>query len=184
MKQILFFLFFFLCPPYAVAQEWVIDPSQSEIRFSGEHAGMEFTGTFGTWNADITFNPEALAQATAEVVIDLTSAATGNKTYDGTLPQGDWLNSAKVTTARFTAQQFTPLEGERYQVEGVLALRGVEVPVTLQSTIAIRGDTAHVSASARLKRLDFGIGNDSDASGEWVSLEIPVEIKLVATRTH
>lgn len=184
MKQLFLFLSFLLFPSFAFAQGWVIDPSQSEIRFSGSHAGNDFSGTFGTWKADIIFNPEALEQATAAVEIDLASAVTGNKTYDGTLPQGDWLDSAKGTAATFTAQKFTHLEGERYQIDGVLNLRGVEVPVTLYSTIAIRGDVAKVSASARLQRLDFGIGKGSDSSGEWVSLEIPVEIKLTATRAQ
>jgi hypothetical protein len=54
--------------------------------------------------------------------------------------------------------------------------------VKLVFDLKIDGDIARVSGRAMLKRLDFGIGRKSDAAGALVSLDIPLEITLVARR--
>jgi hypothetical protein len=61
-------------------------------------------------------------------------------------------------------------------------MRGARLPVTLLFDLRIEGDTAWMSGRAKLQRLDFGIGKISDAEGAWVSLEIPLEITVVARR--
>ena len=66
--------------------------------------------------------------------------------------------------------------------EGTLTLRGAAVPVTLPFTLTLDGARAEMSGRAVLQRLDFGVGRGPDAAGAWVSLDIPVEVKVVATR--
>ena len=61
-------------------------------------------------------------------------------------------------------------------------MRGAKLPVTLAFDLKIDGDMAWISGRANLKRLDFGIGKMSDPEGVWISLDIPVEITLVARR--
>jgi hypothetical protein len=39
-----------------------------------------------------------------------------------------------------------------------------------------------MSGRTSLRRLDFGIGKMSDSDGAWISLDIPLEITLVARR--
>jgi hypothetical protein len=61
-------------------------------------------------------------------------------------------------------------------------MRGAALPITLVFDLRIDGDTAWMSGRTNLKRLDFGIGRRSDADGAWVSLDILLEITLVARR--
>ena len=171
-------LFLFASP--ALAAEWKIDPAQSQIRFSGTHAGNDFSGAFEKWEGAIQFDPQALAASHARITVDLASAKTGNATYDKTMPQADWLNSGAKAEAVFETTAFTEITPGAYKIDGKLTLREVTLPVSLDATIKIDGKKALVNAKTSLKRLDYAIGKSSDATGEWVSLEIPVEIKLVA----
>lgn len=164
------------------ADEWRIVKRDSRIAFAGTHAGSPFKGTFDAWDATITFDPANLAAARVAVTVDLASANTGDSTQTGTLQEPGWLDSAKAATARFETQTIRSTGPQSYVAEGTLAIRGVRLPVILPFTLVIDGGTARMSGQTELKRLDFGIGRDADASGSWVSLAIPVTITVVATR--
>ncbi|MEM7775955.1 MAG: YceI family protein [Pseudomonadota bacterium] len=167
----------------AAAQSWTVVSTESRIGFSGTHAGTTFKGTFETWSAEIRFDPEDLANSKAVVTVDLTSARTGNATYDKTLPSADWLDTASAKTAVFETQSITRTDNGDYLADGQLRLRGADIPVKLAFTLKIDGETAVMTGTSTIARLDFGIGKTSDASGAWVSLEIPLEIKVTAKRT-
>jgi polyisoprenoid-binding protein YceI len=164
----------------AHAADWVIDTPKSSIAFSGTHAGAAFNGRFQKWSGQIRFDPAKLPEAKAIIVIDLASALTGNKMYDGTLPQADWFNIKAARQARFETSSIKAA-ANGYVAQGILNVRGVSVPVTLPFTLVISGKQAVMQGQTSLKRMAFGIGKSSDASGEWVSLDIPLKIKVVAT---
>jgi len=173
----------YLFGPHApAAAEWIVDAGESRIAFSGTHTGRTFAGSFRNWMADITFNPDDLVASKAVVRIDLSSATTGDATYDKTLPTADWLDTARTATADFETASFRSIAPSRYEANGTLEMRGAKLPVTMVFDLRIDGDTAWMSGRASLKRLDFGIGKISDAEGTWVSLDIPLEVTLVARR--
>lgn len=167
--------------PAATAAEWTVVERESRIGFSGTHAGRGFKGAFARWTADITFDPAKLETARAVVKVDLASAATGDTTYDKTLPTVDWFNIAKFTTATFTTTGFTAAGGNAFEALGTLDLRGTQVPVTLRFTFERTAAGARLEGRTTLKRTDFGIGKGSDATGEWVSIDIPLEVSVALT---
>jgi polyisoprenoid-binding protein YceI len=169
-------------PLTAAAAEWIVDAGQSRIAFSGTHTGHAFTGSFRNWTAAITFDPEDLAASRANVRVDLSSATTGDAIYDKALPTSDGLDTARAATANFETLSIRSVASGRYEANGTLEMRGARLPVALVFDLRIDGDTARMSGRANLKRLDFGIGKMSDADGAWISLDIPLEITLVARR--
>ncbi len=171
----------FVCAPSAMAADWVINPTKSSIAFSGTHAGNMFNGVFQKWSGQIRFDPTKVADAKAVILIDLASARTGNKMYDGTLPQDDWFAIKAGRQARFETSSIKATPTGSYVAQGSLKLRGVSVPVTLPFTLVISGKQAVMQGQTSLKRMAFAIGKSSDTSGEWVSLDIPLNIKVVAT---
>ncbi len=176
-----FYLAAILCavtPAYAA--DWIIDNKVSRIGFSGTHAGNSFKGTFERWQGQIRFDPLKLGDSKAVILIDLASARTGNKIYDGTLPQSDWLAVKAQPNARFETSSIKSSGPNSYVAQGSLSLRGTAVPVTLPFTLTITGKRAVMQGQTNIKRLAFGIGKASDATGEWVSLDIPVTIKVSA----
>lgn len=177
-----------LCARAGIAAEWIVDAGASRIAFSGTHTGRAFSGSFQRWVADITFDPNQLASSKAVVRVDLASATIGNATYDKTLRTPDWLDTTRSAVAVFETTSFRIVAPGRqeldgtYEADGTLELRGGKLPVTLAFDLKIDGDMAWLSGRASLKRLDFGIGKKSDPEGVRISLEIPVEITLVARR--
>lgn len=160
------------------ATQWEVASEKSTITFSGTHAGRAFDGTFKSWTADITFDPNALDQAKADVRIDLASAETGDVTYDKTLPTADWFNIKAVAEGRFVTSSIKAVADDAYQAVGTLTIRGFDVPVTLDFTFAQDGDTAKLVGTTKLKRMDYEIGKGSDATGAWVSLNIPIKVDV------
>jgi polyisoprenoid-binding protein YceI len=169
---------------FAMAEpaKWIVRPAESKISFSGTHAGSAFAGEFRSWTADIRFDPNDLAGSKAVVLVDLTSAFTGDQTYDKTLPTADWFDVGKFAEGRFETIGFTAKGGNQFEAQGTLALRGVKADVLLKFTFDEKGTTAKLSGETTLQRLDFGIGKGSDAPGDWVSLDIPVSVSVVMDR--
>lgn len=163
--------------PASVAK-WAVVQGESRIAFSGSHAGKAFKGTFERWQADIAFDPSDLQGSKARVIVELASARTGDITYDKTLPSGDWFDIAKTPSGIFETTAFKSLGTDKFEADGMLDIRGFKVPVKLAFEWKASGDTAKLAGKTMLKRLDFGIGKGSDAPGEWVSLDVPVEISV------
>lgn len=161
---------------------WVMDPARSELQFAGTHIGRPFSGTFGTFTADIAFSPGALATSRAAIVVDLASARIGNREYDSALPGTDWLDSARVAQALFATTRFTATGPMAFVAEGRLTLRGVTRDVRLPFSLRFAGDEVVMEGTTVLNRLDFAIGAKNDAAAEWVSREITLTIRLTARK--
>ena len=162
--------------------KWTVDPAQSEISFSGTHAGNEFTGKFGTWTAEIAFDPARLEQSKVLVTIDTASAATGDKTYDGSLPSPEWLGPKAFPTATFESKTFRQTGDSTYEVDGTLTLKGVAQDIALPFSLTTEGDKTVMEATTSLDRLLYQVGVASDPKAEWVSKDITVAIKVSATK--
>jgi polyisoprenoid-binding protein YceI len=169
-------------PVPGAAALWAVDLANSRLGFGGTHSGTPFKGAFERWTATITFDPANLAASKAVVMIDLASAKTGDSTYDGTLPDADWLDVKQSAVAKYETASITSKGGNSYAADGRLTLRGVTLPVVLTFDLIIDGVTARMTGRAEIQRLAFGIGKGSDAGGSWVSLAIPVEVNVIAKR--
>ena len=187
MKKILCAAAFALClaAAPALAADYVVDYKNSKIGFSGTHAGKAFSGTFGTWTATISFNPADLAASKIVATFDTASAATGDRMYDGTLPQADWFDAKTHPQATFVSTAIRAKEdGSGYSATGDLFLRGITKPVSFDFTLDGAGENGtpvRARAQFALDRLDFDIGKKSDAKAEWVSREITLALDIAAT---
>ncbi len=160
------------------AKAWGVDKAESAITFSGVHAGTPFEGQFKEWTANIEFDPAAPESAVVLVTIETASAETGNGLYNGTLKGADWFNVGTFPQARFEALGAEPDGSGNYMLNGKLTIRDHTVPVAV--TFQASETEAKADATVTLQRLEFGMGAESDPQGDWVSLEIPVTVKLVA----
>jgi polyisoprenoid-binding protein YceI len=165
----------------AGAAEWVVDPGRSAIRFSGVQVGVPFTGRFERFKATVAFDPARPETGHAVVLVDLASARTGDVQRDQALPQKDWFDAQAAREARFEATRFVDKGRGDYEAAGTLTIRGTGRPVTLPFHLDLEGGTAHVSGRVGLVRTDFGVGQGPWASGQWVGLDVGVEVDLVAT---
>lgn len=169
----------------SVAADYAVDYDASTITFSGTHAGDAFEGLFEDWNMQITFNPDDLSTSRIKARFTLDSAKTGNATYDGTLPQGDWFDVKNHPEGVFTSTAITTNDDGSYGAEGDLTLRGITQPVRFDFTLSdLDADPVMVAATFPIDRLAFDIGKKSDAKAEWVGQMITLTLAIQASRVE
>jgi polyisoprenoid-binding protein YceI len=166
----------------AEAATWTADPAKSRLGFSGQQTGTPFTGRFKTWAATIDFDPAHPEAARIAATVNTASATTDDPQKDEALPAADWFDASQFATATFAAAGFTPEGGDAYAATGRLTLRGVSRDVMLPFTLTIAGDEAHARGHAKLVRTDFGVGQGTWSNGDYVALDVDVDVDLVATR--
>jgi polyisoprenoid-binding protein YceI len=166
----------------AHAADWTVDPAQSHLGFSGVQNGAPFKGSFGKWTARIVFDPAHPEAAEAKVTIELSSATTGDAQRDAALPQAEWFDVKAFPEARFEATGFVAKGGDAYEAPGTLTIRGIDKDVVLPFTLAVTGDKAVAKGHLSLVRTGFGVGQGVWATGDWVALDVGVDLDLVATQ--
>ena len=166
----------------AAPAAWAVDKAASKLGFNSSFSGMAFSGTFRRWDAQIAFDPKALAASSATVSIEPASVATGDPDRDDALPTSDWFDVAHFPRATFTTKSFKSLGANRYQADGVLTLRGVSRPVSVPFTLTIAGDVATMSGQVPIDRSAFGVGQGQWKSAETVPLPVTVTIAITARR--
>src|SRR5690349_9023359 len=148
----------------SAAIHWRMEPTASQLTFVGKQAGAEFTGKFERFTADIQFDPKDLATSKFIVDIEMGSVNSKDKERDDTLKGNDLFNVKRWPKGRYVAETFTAKGGDEFSAIGKLTIRDVtrEVPIDFTFTLDPAGKNAWLKGSAKLKRLDFGVGQ-----GEW-----------------
>ncbi len=164
------------------AAGWTIDPAASSIAFGGTHAGAAFKGRFERWEGQVWFDPADLAGSKAVITVQTASARTGDPTQEGSLQGAEWFDPSRYPTARFETTGFRALGGDRYEATGRLRIKTTTVPVVLPFTFRETGGVAAVDGRLELDRTALDMGMESDATGDWVSKMIGVQIKVTARR--
>jgi polyisoprenoid-binding protein YceI len=153
------------------------DAAQSRLEFTGVQAGAEFKGVFHKFTATVDFAPDAPADSRIDVQIDMNSADSMDKDRDGTMRGPDIFDVAHFPTAHYVTRSISKTAAG-YSAIGALTLRGVtkDVPIDFQFAAAPGG--AKLTGSAKLKRLDFGVGQGDWKSTEWVGDAVKVSFSL------
>jgi cytochrome b561 len=175
--------------PASVTQDqadgnWLIDYDASEIRFSGTHSGAEFSGVFEDWSAVINFDTGALDTASANVTVATSSAQTGDTIYDNTLEAAEWFDVRAFPEATVLLSDFRRSEDA---VDGTLVATAaltikeltVEVPFTFD--LAEADGVWTMTGSTDLSRQALDLGQESDATADWVSADISVSVTVQAS---
>jgi polyisoprenoid-binding protein YceI len=162
----------------AHAAGYVADPAGSKLEFVGVQAGAEFTGGFHKYTAAIDFAPDALATAHLDVQIDLTSVDSKDKDRDQTIRGSDIFDVAHFPTAHYVTKTITKT-ATGFSATGSLTLRGVTKDVPIDFQFVSTGPQAKLDGTAKLKRLDFGVGQGDWKSTEWVADAVKINFSLL-----
>jgi polyisoprenoid-binding protein YceI len=169
--------------PVQASTTWKAVPDPHTISWEVTQGENLLTGACARFDADITFDPADLADASVTVLIDTSSCITGDAQKDAYLPQSAWFDVAGFPQATFKASEFQYIGGDDYVAIGTLMLRGVAKDVSLPFTLTINGNEAHVVGETTLQRLAYGIGDTAQLSApSVVGLDVKVKIDLKATR--
>lgn len=175
MIRSLLFLALVVASSCAFAADYTQAPG-STLTFATRYQGEVFTGRFPAFTTRLSFDPAHLATARLDVDIPLAGVTTANSERDSNLRGADFFNIARFPKAHFASTHFRAVAGGRYIADGVLTLRGVAKPVSLQFTWK-PGARPVLSGTATVQRLDFSVGG-----GDWADTGLIPNAVSVSTR--
>lgn len=167
----------------AAAEPYRLDPVHTRIVFVVDHAGLSRAmGVFSGVEGNLEFDPEHWADARVELAIPLASLELGDAGWQSKVLGGAFLYAGKHPLARFVSTAVEPVDGNRARITGDLTLHGVTRPVVLDARLNAvkRHPITHrrsvgFSATATLRRRDFGIVEWPNVIGDDIELMIEVE---------
>jgi polyisoprenoid-binding protein YceI len=162
----------------ACAAGYSADPSLSHLEFVGVQAGADFKGEFHKFTATVEFAPETLANSNLDVQIDMTSVDSGDKDRDTIIRGKDIFDVAHIPTAHYVTKSIIKTAAG-FTAAGTLTLHGVSKDVPIDFQFVSSGAGAKLTGSAKLKRLDFGVGQGDWKSTEWVGDAVKINFSLV-----
>jgi polyisoprenoid-binding protein YceI len=164
-------------PCIANAADYNVQPG-STLGFTSSFQGSNFDGHFTKWTAAISYDATKLASSKFDVTVDLATVKTGDKDRDGALPGADFFNVAKYPQAHFVTTAFHQ-QGSQVIADGMLTLRGVTKPVSLNVAFKPQGNGATLDVTGTVKRLDFGVGGGQYADTSVIGPDVKVMAHLV-----
>jgi len=162
----------------ASTPRYAADPAHSRLEFYGVQAGASFKSVFHKFSAVIEFAPDALGASKFDVQIDLNSLDSGDKDRDDTMRGPDIFDVAHTPTAHYLTRSFAKT-ANGYLAQGALTLRGVTKDVPIEFTFKSTPAGTTLEGAAKLKRLDFGVGQGEWKSTQMVGDEVKVSFSLI-----
>jgi polyisoprenoid-binding protein YceI len=135
-----------------------------------------FVGTLPQFTTRLRFDPARLDNASLDVTIPLDVASVDHPDGTEMLRSREFFDVATYRNARFVADRFRHLGGNRYAADGTLTLRGLSRPVTFSFTWA-PAEQPVLTGSATVKRLEFNVGG-----GDWADTDLIPDEVAVSTR--
>lgn len=165
----------------ARAYQWDVSPKNSKVTFELSAGGQTVKGEFANFRTEIRFDPDLLADATFNVIVDVASLKTGVAEVDKTLPSSEWFDAPKFPQAVFRSAGAKKTGEDKFEAAGDLTVKGVTRPATLTFTVEIDGAEAAGSGELVIDRLGHGVGPEAVA-GIPVPKEVPVKITVKGLR--
>lgn len=167
-------------PAIAEPQSYRIDPVHTQVLFSVDHQGFNRSlGLFKVSGGSLVFDPEDWSQARLQVAVDTTSLLLGDAKWEDTVRSWRFLDSKRHPLAQFRSLSVRREDGANGVVEGELELHGRKQPLSIAFRLnKVANDpyafkrTAGFSATARLRRSDFGMDKVLSAVGDEIELRI------------
>lgn len=156
---------------------YAAQPTASRLEFVGVQAGAEFKGIFHKFTAAIDFEPQSIANAHFDVLIDLSSLDTLDNDRDKNMRGPDIFDIAHFPTAHYVTKSFVKT-ATGYHAVGSLTLRGVTKDVPIDFRFVSTSGEAKLDGVAQLKRLEFGVGQGDWKSTEWIGDVVKVGFSL------
>jgi polyisoprenoid-binding protein YceI len=173
---------------YAAPVDYAVDPVHTRIAFRVVHAGFSHAlGTFSAPSGTLRFDPDDWSTAKLELNVPIASLDLGDKDWNGKVLDGTFFDVGKLPQATFASTAVEKIDDTRMRVHGDLTIHGVTRPVEFEATFnALKRHpltfrrTAGFSATLKVSRKEFGMGNWASVIGD----EVEILVELEATRAH
>ncbi|MFK8019989.1 MAG: YceI family protein [Pseudomonadales bacterium] len=162
-----------------------IDPDHSTVLFKVDHFGLsKYVGRFNSLEASLEFDPENIESTRLHAIVNTASIDVGDADFSKTLAGPDWFDSERYPQAVFTTESLKFAEGGDVVFTGQLEMLGKSQAMDI--SIRFNGGATNMltgfytigfSASAVLKRSEFGMNKHLGLVGDDIELEIHAEFQ-------
>ena len=168
---------------------FVLDGTHGSIAFMVDHFGaFSSRGTFPRFTGRLAIDRAHPEATTIDVTAD--AAAVTIPWPDGAalLRSPEFFDTGKYPFVRFVSGAISGLDSKRFRIDGMLEIRGVQRPLTLQATLEraasdpVKGtEIADFTVTGELSRAAYGMTAQPLAISDKVRLTIVARIELPAS---
>ncbi|WP_020184368.1 YceI family protein [Methylopila sp. 73B] len=161
------------------AGTYKVDPNHTQVVWSVDHMGFStLYGAFGQPSGSLTLDPKAPGDAKLSIEFPISGLTVTSEKFAAHLKTAELFDAAKFPKATFVSTK-VEASGDTAKITGDLTLHGVTKPVTLDATFHGAGanpmskaETVGFSATAKLKRSEFGLGAFVPVVSDEVDLKL------------
>ena len=188
MKKLVLFFIFVTFSSLSFAKEiYKIDSSHASVVWRADHFGFSKpSGKFSDVSGSIIIDRDNPQNDSVEVTIKTDSLTTGLSKFDHHLRGPDFFDEENFPTITFKSSAISPYTRSKAKIRGHLNILGVDKMVTLKVKLNKEGknpinqkQTIGFSATAKIKRSDFGMNYALPGIADEVEIEIEIEAILI-----
>ena len=151
-----------LLPSVSFAQDvpvFAITPVESTIKFNVA-ASVPINGTFGKWNATLTFTSPDVTTAVLDVEIQAATVDTGSGLKNGKLKGPDFFDVLNNPLITFKSTKIVQTGPTTFEVDGNFTIRGVTRAENLTLEISGKGTgSGEIRGTLYFDRKDYGMNS-------------------------
>ena len=161
------------------------DPVHTRVMMAIDHAGFSRAiGTISGSQGSLLFDPQDWSSARMEVTVPMDKLDFGDSSWSAAVFAPRFLHVKRYPHARFVADDVTRTEGDRGRACGKLTLHGTTRSLCMELVLNKIARyplppfrrTIGFSATAQLKRSEFGMTSWRSLVGDEVELRIEAEL--------
>jgi polyisoprenoid-binding protein YceI len=169
-----------LLPSVSRAQAPVFEispPGDSTVTFFVK-ASVALKGTFGKWDATVTFASPELTTGVLDIKIQADSVSTGSGMKDGKLKSKDFFDAKQNPLITFHSTKFTQTGPDTIEVDGDFTIRGATKPEKLTFTVTGAGTgSGSIKGTMAFDRKDYGMNKSIPFVTIADRVEVTVDLK-------
>ena len=167
----------------AVSGTYQLDPTHTAVLAQWTHFGFsQPSAHFGISEGTLVYDAADVAKSSVQVTMPLTAMSSFVDKLDEHLASGDFFDAAKFPNASFKSTSVAAAGTNKLTVTGDLTIKDITKPVILDVTLNGAGEHPMLkkqaigfSATATIKRSDFGVGAYAPNVSDEVQLRITTE---------
>ncbi|MGX5671472.1 YceI family protein [Thermomonas fusca] len=167
----------------AVSGTYQLDPTHTDVLAQWTHFGFsQPSAHFGISDGTLVYDAADVTKSSVQVTMPITGIDSFVAKLDEHLASGDFFDAGKFPNATFKSTSVAAAGTNKLTVTGDLTIKDITRPVTLDVTLNGAGEHPMLkkqaigfSATATIKRTDFGVGAYAPNVSDDVQLRITTE---------
>ena len=183
-------LFPYLDSVHAAPSEWEIDRAHSAVYFDIRHTYATVRGQFDDFSGKFIFDPENIGASECGMEVKVKSINTNIRKRDDHLRSDEFFAVKEYPTMTFQTEKIRQVDGNRFQAEGKLTVRGITkkivVPFTYfgmkENPLKPKQLVAGFEAKFTIDRLQYDVGTGKYYEMGVIGKDVDVTITLEVLR--